>query len=366
MATKNLNHIRVGLALFRLSTHTRQETVEKRLTKIKEWGFNAAEIHFLGNRLGPPNSALPHYPHGPRTAIIGQLLEGMAISIHSPYEMSLTVNGKKQRANTKAHFTYNFRLGDLLGATHFTFHPGSLKNTITYSDIKSFLLEIMENAHSKGYTCLPAPEVAGKVKGFGDFYQSVDLAADCGTLLCWDIAHDYARGGDVTSEQGILNRLDYLEDRFPLKDHRLPIHLSGIQANRTGEVRHTLLAQGSGVPGRLVLSVLKEQGWTNKIVVICESRATEEDWAGQHPSVVDAQRKQCVVVGAPPAGGRMLHPSPKNAGDAHRLSLDTLGDEGSALDAADRRLHLHRVPRVDAPSAGGRGVSRRRIAAGIF
>ncbi|MHA1862051.1 MAG: TIM barrel protein, partial [Candidatus Ranarchaeia archaeon] len=249
---------KVGLPLFRFSTLSRQDVIEKRLEQIKNWGFNAIEIHFLGNRLGSPDGNVPHYPLASRAEKIGKLLTKYAVSIHSPYEMSLTVTGKKQKANTKAHFTYNFKLGDLLGATHFTFHPGSLRGVTTYTNVKNLLNEIMEKARTRGFRCLPAPEVAGKIKAFGDFFQTVDLARDCGTLMCWDIAHDFARGGDVISEHGILQRLDYLEEHLDLKKYRLPVHLSGIKANRTGEVQHTLLGKGSGVPWRLVLSVIKE------------------------------------------------------------------------------------------------------------
>lgn len=280
----------VGLPLFQFSTLTRQSVIEHRVDLIHTLGLNAVEIHFIGVRLGALGGQTPHYPLSSRASKVREILAPFSVSIHSPYEMSITVSGKKQIANTKAHFTHNFRLGDLLGATHFTFHPGSLGHTCRQVQAKTLLQSIMEAAEARGFRCLPAPEVAGKVRGYGDFFQLVDLAAECGTLICWDVAHDFARGGDVTHEEGILRRLDHLEARLDLHGRRLPLHLSGIVANRYGEVRHTPLEQGDGVPWKLVLSVLKEQGWASRISIICESRTSETSWVGEHPSITDAQK----------------------------------------------------------------------------
>jgi endonuclease IV len=124
---------------------------------------------------------------------------------------------------------------------------------------------------------VPAPEVAGKIAGFGSFKEICEVAGEAGCLFCWDFAHDFARGGDVTSEAGILRRLELIEEAIDLSRWRLPVHLSGIVANRRGEVRHAPLNGGSNVPWKLFLSVLREQRFLDKVSIVCESKSDEHN-----------------------------------------------------------------------------------------
>ncbi len=114
----------------------------------------------------------------------------------------------------------------------------------------------------KGFKAQLAPEVGGKYNSFADFFTLVDIAQEIGILITWDISHDFARGGNVTSEDGILQRLERLDDVFSLtENNRLPMHFSGMMVGKAGEKHHTLLGKGNGVPWELVLSVLKEQNY---------------------------------------------------------------------------------------------------------
>ena len=113
----------------------------------------------------------------------------------------------------------------------------------------------------------------GRYNSFADFFTLVDIAHEVGILITWDISHDFARGGNVTSEDGILKRLERLDDAFSLSEtNRLPIHFSGMVVGKAGEKHHTLLGKGNGVPWELVLSVLKEQKFLSKVNLICESK----------------------------------------------------------------------------------------------
>jgi endonuclease IV len=169
-------------------------------------------------------------------------------------------------------------IGDLIGATHVTFHPGSRQGGAkTKARVTQRLKEVMAKIENEGISAVPAPEVAGKVAGFGSFEEVCKAAGEAGCLFCWDFAHDFARGGDVTTEQGILRRLELIEREIDLSRWRLPVHLSGIFANRRGEVRHTPLDGGSNVPWKLFLSVLQEQKFIDKVSIICESKSDEQD-----------------------------------------------------------------------------------------
>ncbi len=232
----------------------------------------------MANALGKPRGGLPGYPSQQRAKSIGEKLQEFNLSIHGPYVISLTTTEKSQLRNSRAHLTICLRLGDAVGATHVTFHPGTRRaGKGVQLRVQKRLEEIMNKCTGEGWRVVPAPEVAGKVAGFGSFEETVSVAGAAGCLFCWDFAHDFARGGDVTSEAGILRRLELIENHIDLTHRRLPVHLSGIIANRRGEVQHAPLDGGSRVPWKLFLSVLREQQFLDKVTIICESKSTERD-----------------------------------------------------------------------------------------
>lgn len=268
----------VGTAAFPLNTFTSDTVVNKVTTRLRSEKLRAAELHCLSNVLGNPRGGLPGYPSKERAKSIGDQIQDFHISIHGPYIISLTTMEKGKLRTSRAHMTRCLHIADLVGATHVTFHPGSRQGgTRVKGRVTQRLKEIITKIDNDGITAVPAPEVAGKVAGFGNFEEICKAAGEAGCLFCWDFAHDFARGGDVTSEGGIIRRLELIEQEIDLSRWRLPIHLSGIFANRRGEVRHAPLDGGSNVPWQLFLSVLREQRFLGKVSIVCESKSDEED-----------------------------------------------------------------------------------------
>ncbi len=275
--SKQLNAF-VGLAAFPLNTFTSDAVVSRVATRLREEQFNSAELHCLSNVLGRPRGGLPGYPSQDRASNIGKQLSEFHLSIHGPYSISLTTTEKPKLKNSRAHMTRCLHIAEAVGATHVTFHPGfRQKRSAVKERVVKRLMEIMEKNKQDGITAVPAPEVAGKIVGFGDFDEMCLVASEAGCLFCWDFAHDFARGGDVTSERGILRRIELIERHIDLGKWRLPVHLSGIVANRRGEVRHAPLENGSNVPWQLFLSVLREQKFLDKVSIICESKSDERN-----------------------------------------------------------------------------------------
>lgn len=270
-----------------------KEVVEE----FRTHGLNAIELLFLGCVLGSPRPGpILYYPSVDQAEAAAQWLSGFLISIHAPYTISLTAPEKRQRQTTKAHFTRNLKLGHTLGATHVVFHAGTRKRQRDGRQVKEFLKEIVAEKEKKDYIPRLAPEIAGKLRSFSGFRQIVEVAHECGTLFCWDFSHDFARGGEVTTEAGILKRLELIDDHIDLRGDRLPVHLSGIIGDRWGEVAHTLLDKGGGVPWRLFLSVLREQGWLSRVQIICESKG--QDTSNQKSRVQDVLRiKEFIETG---------------------------------------------------------------------
>ncbi len=170
----------------------------------------------------------------------------------------------------------------MLEGHHVTFHAGSFKQKHKNERVKQVLQNWEEFRNKKGFKAKLAPEVGGKYNSFADFFTLVEIASEIDQfLITWDISHDFARGGNITSESGILQRLEALDSSgFQLNtSNRLPIHFSGIAVGKAGEKHHTLLGKGNGVPWELVFSVMKEQNFLSKVNLICES--TSKDSKGE-------------------------------------------------------------------------------------
>jgi deoxyribonuclease-4 len=272
------HRILIGPAAFAFSTFTSDTVVEYVATTLRTEGLGAAELLCMNNVLGQPRGGAPGYPSRERAAKIGEVLQELTLSIHGPYVISLTTEEASRLRNARAHMTLCLRLADIVGATHVTFHAGSRQGgKATQERVQQRLQEIVSKCDEDGLSAVPAPEVAGKIASFGSFEEICAVAGSADCLFCWDVAHDYARGGDVTAEAGLLRRLELIERHIDLDRWRLPVHLSGIVVGRRGEVQHAPLDGGSDVPWRLFLSVLREQHFLDKVTIICESKAPERD-----------------------------------------------------------------------------------------
>ena len=268
----------VGFAAFPLNTFTSDTAIRQVTTILRAEQLKTAELLCLSNVLGRPRGGLPGYPSQERAADIGKQMQEFHVSVHGPYVISLTTTEKSKLRTSRAHMTRCLHIADAVGATHVTFHAGSRQGgTAVKARVKERLQQIMAKAEDEGINAVPAPEVAGKIAGFGNFEDTCKVASEAGCLFCWDFAHDFARGGDVTTESGILRRLELIEQNIDLSRWRLPVHLSGIVAGRRGEIRHAPLEGGSKVPWKLFLSILREQGFLDKVSIVCESKSEEEN-----------------------------------------------------------------------------------------
>jgi endonuclease IV len=282
--------------------------------------LKTAELLCLSNVLGQPRGGLPGYPSEERAAGIGKQLQEFHVSIHGPYVISLTTTEKGKLRTSRAHMTRCLHLADAVGATHVTFHPGSRHGGMAVKTrVKERLQQIMAKAEDEGINAVPAPEVAGKIAGFGNFDDTCTVAGEAGCLFCWDFAHDFARGGEVTSETGILRRLELIERNIDLSRWRLPVHLSGIVAGRRGEVRHAPLEGGSNVPWELFLSVLREQRFLDKVSIVCESKSEDENGLDFRlkealllKSFIESGRIEKEYQSSRPSLSQFFSPGPKN------------------------------------------------------
>ncbi len=237
-----------------------------------------------------------HYPSETQVKVARETFKNFYKSAHAPYIASLTVSEEKKMRTTKAHFTKMFKLGVVLNLRHITFHCGSFTEKKSLSSVQiiqrviSRVKELLKRKEELSASEIElAPEVGGKINSFADFDTLIHVASETGTLLTWDFAHDFARGGTVITYDQIKNRLIKIEDNLDVSNHRpLPIHLSGIIVGKHGEQEHTLLDKGAKLPWKLFLSVLKNENFIHKTVIICESKA-KAAWPGED-SLTDSQK----------------------------------------------------------------------------
>lgn len=249
----------------------------KKIQEYKKNRINAIEFGLLNCVLGRSNipGTVP-YPSEKQVKAMLEILspKEFYLSIHGPYRISATTEEPKKLQYSKSNLSKSLLIADWLGAHHVTFHAGSFKRKHNNAHVQKVLSEWEEWRQHKVYNAKMAPEVGGKYNSFADFFTLVEIASTIDNcLITWDISHDFARGGNITREDGILKRLDLLDQTFDLNaNKRLPMHFSGMEVGKAGEKQHTLLDHGTGVPWKLVFSVLKEQNYLDKVSLICESK----------------------------------------------------------------------------------------------
>lgn len=253
----------------------------KSIVKIVDTELNAIEFGLLNCTIGRTMipGTLP-YPTENQVATIRSMFpETFHRSVHGPYRISATTTDPKKLRFSKSNLSATLRVAHGLNAHTVTFHCGSFKRRFNTPHIKRVLEDWELFRKEKGFLPRLAPEVGGKTNSYADFFTLVDLTSSIeNVLITWDISHDFARGGNVTTETGVLKRLETLDNAFELhRENRLPVHFSGIVAGKAGEKYHTLLDHGTGVPWELVFSVLKEQKYLEKMSLICESKIPKKE-----------------------------------------------------------------------------------------
>ncbi|MHA2225414.1 MAG: TIM barrel protein [Candidatus Hodarchaeales archaeon] len=280
----------ISIAYSRFQT---QLKMSKKIQKIKENRLTAVEFGLLNCVLGRSNipGTVP-YPTENQVKTINEILpsDHYYLSVHGPYRISATTEEPKKLQYSKSNLSKSLLVADWLGCHHVTFHGGSFKKKHNNLHVQKVLNDWEVWRQKKGYKAKMAPEIGGKYNSFADFFTLVEIAGTIDNcIITWDISHDFARGGNVTSESGILKRLELL-DQFDLNEkNRLPIHFSGMKVGKAGEKHHTLLDYGTGVPWKLVFSVLKEQNFLRKVSLICESKVPKNEKL-QGSSITDALR----------------------------------------------------------------------------
>ncbi|ENN96799.1 hypothetical protein J422_00060 [Methanocaldococcus villosus KIN24-T80] len=196
-------------------------------------------------------------------------------SAHAPHYINLNAIEKEKVERSIYYIIKSSKVLRHCGR-NLVFHPGYyLKKSKdeTYKNIRDNIKLILEKI-DKNISL--RPETAGKIYQFGDIDEILNLCHELNILPCIDFSHIYARSrGKVNSYDDFYKILEKVEDMLgkeAIKD--MHIHLTGIEFNKSGEVKHLPLEE-SDFNYKDVLKALKD--FEAEGTVICESPLLEDD-----------------------------------------------------------------------------------------
>ena len=208
------------------------------------------------------------------------LAQAVLTSVHAPYFINLNADAEewpksRQRLMDAAHY------GNLAGATHIIFHPGSYFGQPPEAVLPLAIERLrgcVEQLRAAGNPAVLCPETMGKSAMLGSLQDTLAMGeAIPGVQPCLDFAHLHARPGDGSMNTypewcGVLEA--YRKALGAPALHGLHIHLSGIQYTPKGEKEHLPLEE-SDLDLQALLRALHDFGCRGRI--LCESPAMEED-----------------------------------------------------------------------------------------
>jgi len=211
---------------------------------------------------------------------------GVALSLHAPYYISLTSLEQDKRENNINYILQSAQAAAAMGACRVVVHTGSAggaaggsaarKNALAAAaDMLALALAALE-ANGLGHVRL-CPETMGKINQLGTLEEVLRLAAGDERLIpCVDFGHLNARThGGLKTEDDFAALLDVMENAIGReRASAMHCHFSKIEYSAGGELRHLTFEDAAFGPDFAPLAkVIKRRGYHP--VFICESRGTQ-------------------------------------------------------------------------------------------
>ncbi|MEW5954662.1 MAG: TIM barrel protein [Bacillota bacterium] len=207
---------------------------------------------------------------------------GIKLSIHAPYYISLATEDPDIRAKTRGHVLKSVRAADWMGAKTVVLHPGGgkLDRSGSLRRAMALLAEMLEEVNQAGLGHIRlAPETMGKANQLGNLEEILELCAlGPGIVPAVDFGHLHAAGaGALNSEEDFAAVLDRVESALGLEMlKRLHVHFSPVEFTRAGEKCHrTTLDEGFGPDFAPLARLIAARGLSPTI--ICESRGRQAE-----------------------------------------------------------------------------------------
>ncbi len=247
-----------------------QSTIDG-IKRIAELGLGCMELEFVyGVRMGEA---------GARLVAETASQEGVKLSAHGPYYINLNAREPEKIIASQERILQTARIGAICGAESIIFHAAFYLGDPpekTYSTVKKYLGEVVDQLRRENNGIWVRPEVMGKPTQFGTIDEILNLCAELeGVGIGMDFAHWHARSGGSNSYPEFTSILQQIKQRLGDQAlNNMHIHVSGIAYGKKGEIKHLDLKESDFNYVEL-LRALKD--FDARGLLICESPSLEGD-----------------------------------------------------------------------------------------
>lgn len=228
---------------------------------------------------------------------------GVALSLHSPYYISLSSLEEEKRTGSIDYILQSARAADAMGAQRVVVHSGScakLSRTDALELAKDTLRRALQAMDEEGLGHIHlCPETMGKLNQLGDLQEVLELCQlDERLIPCIDFGHLNARTfGTLNDPQAVRTVFEQMEDKLGISRLRqFHSHFSKIEYTlKGGEKCHLTFADTEYGPSfEPVAEMIVRKGCSPTI--ICESAGTQaEDAAAMKRMYQQAKEKEQIV-----------------------------------------------------------------------
>jgi len=206
---------------------------------------------------------------------------GLRLSAHAPYYVNLNSDEPGKRMQSQDHLLRAARAAEQAGASCVVFHAGYYGLSTpekTFEVIKKELAQVLSALRSERNPVVLRIETMGKRSQFGSLDEVISLCQEVdGLAPCLDFSHLHSREGKANTYLDFHRILKKVEKRLGRKALKtVHIHISGIEYNPKGEVKHLNLPD-SDFRYDEWLQALKDLEVEGRVV--CESPGRETDAA---------------------------------------------------------------------------------------
>ena len=229
-----------------------------------------------------------------KAKIFGESLEGILISVHAPYYISLSSVEEKKRNNSVEYILKTAKIAKVMGAKRIVVHSGSCRQIsretaleLAKKTLKAAILELKKNSLLDILIC---PETMGKVNQLGTLEEVISLCKISENLIpCVDFGHLNARSfGGIKNKESYLKILEKIENELGYE--RLKVfhsHFSKIEFTKPGgEKKHLTFKDTKFGPDFKPLAEIVAKKNISP-VFICESAGTQAEDAQQMKKIYE-------------------------------------------------------------------------------